>query len=84
MNYQIQKGGREVLEAQEENNNEVPLWERFALTIPEAAKLTGIGQNTLLALAKMPRCPFVLYVGRKRMVKREKLMTYLNNQTRIC
>ena len=50
----------------------IPLWEKVNLTIEEAAEFSNIGQNKISALLKMPRCPFVLYVGKKKLVKRKE------------
>ena len=47
------------------------------LTLREAAALTGIGINRLRELSSRPRCPFVLFVGNKRMFKRDKLLQFL-------
>lgn len=35
------------------------------LTIVEAAKYSNIGQNRIAELLRQPRCPFVLYVGKR-------------------
>ena len=50
----------------------VPIYEKAALTIEEAAEYSNIGQNRLIALLKEPRCTFVLYVGKKKLVKRRE------------
>ena len=50
----------------------IPLWEKANLTIEEAAEYSNIGQNRISELLKMPRCPFVLYVGKKKLVKRKE------------
>lgn len=44
---------------------EVPIWEKVTLTIDEAAAYSNIGINKLEDMSRMPRCPFVLYIGRK-------------------
>ena len=49
----------------------IPLWEKVNLTIEEAAEFSNIGQNKISALLKMPRCPFVLYVGKKKFKRKE-------------
>ena len=51
---------------------EVPIWEKTTLTIEEAAEYSNIGICKLNELAKDPRCPFVLYVGRKKLIKRKE------------
>ena len=50
---------------------EVPIWRKSALTIREAAAYSNIGINKIENLARTPNCPFVLYVGTKRLIKRE-------------
>lgn len=55
----------------------VPIWEKAALTLEEAAAYTSIGVNKLRELTNDPRCEFVIYVGRKRLIKRKLLEKYL-------
>lgn len=62
---------------------EVPIWEKSNLTLEEAAAYSGIGINTLRRLTSMTDCDFVLYVGRKRLIKRKKLDQYLESTVRI-
>ncbi|MCD8090905.1 MAG: excisionase family DNA-binding protein [Clostridiales bacterium] len=59
------------------NNKEVPIWEKANLTIDEAALYTNIGRNKLRELTDDDRCPFVLWVGNKRLLKRKKMDEYL-------
>ena len=42
---------------------------KVVLSIREAAAYSSIGINTIERLLKEPGCPFVLYVGTKRLVK---------------
>lgn len=56
---------------------EVPIWEKTHLTLTEASAYTGIGINKLRELTNDSRCPFVLFVGTKRMIKRKRLDEYL-------
>ena len=56
----------------------VPIWERVNLTLEEASAYTGIGINRLRELADDPDCEFVLWVGNRRLLKREKLKEYLS------
>ena len=56
---------------------EVPIWEKTTLTIEEAAEYSNIGQNRLSELLKTPRCPFVLYVGNKKLVKRREFERFI-------
>ena len=56
---------------------EVPIWEKLNLTIEEASAYSGIGICTLHKMAREANCPFVLYVGKKKLVKRRDLEKYL-------
>lgn len=55
----------------------VPLWEKLTLTLSEAAELSGIGINKLRAISNDEDCPFVLYNGNKRLIKRKQFDAYL-------
>lgn len=50
----------------------VPIHLKMTLTIKEAAEYSNIGINKIESLLRMPNCPFVLYVGTKRLVKRKE------------
>ncbi len=55
------------------------IWkEKFMLTISEAAEYFNIGTNKLREMVKEPECDFVLYVGKRTLIKRERLENYLN------
>lgn len=58
---------------------DVPLGEKVLLTVEEAAALTGLGENKIRKISEGDKCPFVLWNGSKRMLKREGLVRYLNN-----
>ncbi len=57
--------------------NEVPIWEKAALTLEEAAAYSGIGINKLREITNEQNCDFVLWVGSKRLLKRKGLDRYL-------
>ena len=61
----------------------VPIQEKVALTIREAAEYSNIGINKLESRLKSPRCPFVLYVGRKKLVKRKEFEKYIADNVEI-
>ena len=63
--------------------NKVPIWEKSNLTIEEAAEYSNIGQDKINSLLKEPRCPFVLYVGRKKLVKRKEFDRYISENIEI-
>ncbi len=52
---------------------EVPIWEKSNLTLEEAAAYTGVGINKLRDLTDNESCQFVLWIGRKRLIKRKKI-----------
>ena len=56
---------------------EIPIWEKSNLTVEEAAAYSGIGMNKLRDLSDKETCPFVLWVGIKRLIKRRKLDEYI-------
>lgn len=62
---------------------EVPIWHKYALTLEEAALWTGIGINKLRELSSIPRCPFVVSVGKKRLLKRKALAKYLEGKIAV-
>lgn len=47
----------------------VPIFQKQNLTIEEAAVYSNIGQHKLRELTADERCPFVLWVGNKRLIK---------------
>ena len=62
---------------------EVPIWEKSNLTIEEAAEYSNIGQNKISSLLKEPRCPFVLYVGTKKLVKRKEFERFISENVEM-
>lgn len=56
---------------------EVPVWEKSNLTLEEAAAYFGIGVNKLRKLTDEEKCPFVLWCGSKRLIKKKKFDEYL-------
>ena len=57
--------------------NEVPIWEKSNLTLKEAAAYSGIGICKLRKLSDRDDCPFVLWVGTKRLIKRKELDEFI-------
>ena len=55
----------------------VPIWEKSALTVQEAAAYSNIGEHKLRELTDSDDCPFVLWVGRNRLIKRVLFDKYL-------
>ena len=66
-----------------EEKQTVPIEAKVALTIKEAAEYSNIGINKLESLLRMPRCPFVLYVGKKKLVKRKEFEKFISENIEI-
>ena len=54
-------------------SNEPPIY-----YYPKAAEVQGI--NKIDAMLKQPNCPFVLYVGSKKLVKRKEFEAYISSK----
>lgn len=61
---------------------EIPICEKLNLSLEEAAEYSNIGINKIYEMVKDPSCPFVLYIGRKRLVKRKAFEQYL--EKKLC
>lgn len=59
---------------------EVPIWLKSNLTVEEAEAYSGVGRTKLRELSNSEDCPFVLWNGTKRLIKRKKLDEYLEQQ----
>lgn len=58
----------------------VPIHLKITLTIREAAEYSNIGINKIDAMLKQPNCPFVLYVGTRKLVKRREFEEYIHRE----
>lgn len=57
----------------------VPVWEKSNLTLEEAAAYSGIGINKIREITNAPGCPFVLWIGSKRLIKRRLFDAHIEN-----
>lgn len=65
-------------------NKEVPVWERFALTVREASRYFHIGEKTMRRIVAENRdADFVVMLGNRAMIKRVKFEEFLNNARRV-
>lgn len=62
---------------------EVPIWVKTNLTLEETAAYSGIGINRIREISNNENCPFVLWVGNKRMIKRRLFDEYIERQYSI-
>ena len=58
--------------------NPVPIYHKITLSIEEAAALSNIGINRIDAMLRKPNCPFVLFVVKKKLVKRKEFEEYIS------
>ncbi|MCR5383149.1 MAG: excisionase family DNA-binding protein [Saccharofermentans sp.] len=58
---------------------EVPIWEKALLTIDEASAYFNIGVNKLRELTNDENCPYVLWSGSRRLIKRKLFEEHLSD-----
>lgn len=61
----------------------VRISEKIALTIPEAAAISNIGQNKIDKLLRASNCPFLIRIGAKRLVKRKEFERFISDHVDI-
>lgn len=61
----------------------VPIHLKMTLTVKEAAEYSNIGINKIDSMLRMPNCPFVLYVGTKKLVKRREFEQFISQKLTI-
>ena len=61
----------------------VPIHLKLTLTIKEAAEYSNIGINKIDDMLRTPNCPFVLYVGNKKLVKRKEFEEFISSKLLI-
>lgn len=62
---------------------EIPIWEKYALTIKECAEYSNIGENRLRELIKEDGDKFVLIIGNKTLIKRKAFEKYADSRNYI-
>ena len=58
----------------------VPIHLKMNLTIKEAAEYSNIGINKIDSMLRSPNCPFVLFVGTRKLVKRKEFEQYIQQK----
>ena len=56
---------------------DIPVCEKSNLTLDEAASYFNIGTGKLREMTNGESCPYVLWVGSKRLIKRKALEAFL-------
>ena len=62
----------------ENSINKVPIYLKMTLTAKEAAEYSNIGINKIDSMLRSPNCPFVPFVGSKKLVKRKEFEQYIS------
>ena len=65
---------------QKEKLELVPVWLKTTLTLDEATVYSVLGRDKLIELSMKDELGLVLWVGRKRLFKRQKLDDYINRE----
>ncbi len=68
---------------EKENIDKVPIHLKMLLTIREAAEYSNIGINKIDAMLRQPNCPFVLYIGTRKLVKRKEFEEYISRKVAL-
>ena len=58
----------------------VPIHLKMTLTAKEAVEYSNIGINKIDSMLRSPNCPFVLFVGTKKLVKRKEFEEYISEK----
>ena len=68
---------------QEQQAMLLPIDRKMLLPGWKAAEYSNIGINKIDELLKQPNCPFVLFVGTKKLVKRKAFEAYIEGKVAI-
>lgn len=73
-------GGNSILfwKGRFDTKDTVQISEKVNLTLEEAAAYFNIGIGKLRELSNSENCPFVLWVGSKRLIKRKRMEAFLD------
>ena len=66
-----------VLEKKKSSENIAPNL-KLTMTIREASEYSNIGINKMESMLRTPNCPFVLFVGTKKLVKRKEFEDFIS------
>lgn len=62
---------------------EIPIWQKSNLNIKEASVYFNIGEAKLRNMIQEIDCDYVIYIGKKALIKRKKLEEYLSDKKYI-
>lgn len=61
----------------------IPITDKVTLTIEECAEYSNIGVNKLYEMTNEQNCPFVLFVGKKRLIKKKEFDKFIDRSVQI-
>ena len=61
----------------------VPIPQKLLLTIEEAAIYSNIGITKIYEMTNKPMCNFVIYIGKKRLIKRKRFEEFIEKNIEI-
>ena len=66
------------------NTYNIPVWEKYTLTVEEAAAYFRIGENKLRRIiSENENADYILWNGNRPQIKRKKFEIYIDNLTAI-
>lgn len=66
------------------SQNHIPIWNKYCITIEEAAVYFRLGENKLRVLINSnPTAEYILWNGNRAQIKRELFEKFLNKQNAI-
>lgn len=71
------------LSNEREKISKVPIHLKMLLTIREAAEYSNIGINKIDAMLRQPNCPFVLFIGTRRLIKRKEFEHFISGKVAL-
>ena len=61
----------------------IPLWNKLNLSVTEASLSANISTTKIYEMTEKPDCPFVIWIGNRRIIKRKAFEEYLARQYSI-
>ena len=71
-------------ESTQASDKEIPIWAKYALTLPEASSYFHLGYNKLREIVRKDKyAEYLLWNGGRVYIKRKLFEEYLNNETEV-
>lgn len=66
-----------------DNSYQIPIWHKATLLIEEAMAYTGVDWDKLREMTNREDCPFILWNGSRRLIKRKEFDEYISKANLI-